>query len=85
MNLKSEATQGYNAGNKPDAVNPFIWSSASWLAFEAGRLLWQRGATAPYTAKIGRGYSINIESNGGNLFVFKFQGKDLTPTMERKG
>jgi hypothetical protein len=68
--LTTEARQGQGHG-----VNPFLWSSDSWLAFQAGRLL-DKGADI-VTASKGRGYSVKITLGSTDTVRFIFSGRKL--------
>lgn len=71
----------HGLGQEPIA-NPFMWSSTSWLLFEAGRV-WNRcGRSAPVAARKSRGYSVRIQT-AANDFVVEFVGDDLTPELRR--
>lgn len=49
------ALQGYRDG--ASATNPFLWSSASHIAFRVGQWLNETGRSAPRNARMSRGYS----------------------------
>jgi hypothetical protein len=78
-NISEAAGAGYHA----DAPNPHIWSSPSWLAFQAGRALHRHGASAPVTARMSRGFSIRVRTSGQTDFVVKFGPDLLCTTVER--
>jgi len=67
---------------KARTVNPFIWSSACWLLFEAGLLWANRGSSAPVAARKSRGYSVRVQTHA-NDWVIEFAGDDLTPSLRR--
>ena len=67
---------------KTGAPNPFIWSSACWMLFEAG-LLWANGGrSAPIIARKSRGYTVRVET-ADNVFIVAFVGDDLRPEVRR--
>jgi hypothetical protein len=62
--------------------NPYIWSSSSWMLFEAGRV-WNRcGRSTPVMARKSRGYSVRIDT-ADNRFVVNFVGDDLDSELRR--
>jgi hypothetical protein len=71
----------HGLGQEP-IKNPFIWSSACWLLFEAGRLWANGGRSAPIMARKLRGYSVKVQTSA-NDFLICFNGADLIPTIKR--
>jgi hypothetical protein len=72
--LTAECKAGYDA--TPDTRPPFLFSSPSWFAFRAGREV--RGMSGIKRCRMGRGYTVNIETMGGNKVVVSFAKYDLT-------
>jgi hypothetical protein len=67
---------------KARTSNPYIWSSACWMLFEAG-LLWANGGrSAPVAARKSRGYTVRVQT-AANDWVITFAGDDLTPSLRR--
>lgn len=52
--LTDRALQGYSSKE----ANPYLWSSASHIAFALGQLFQQTGRTAPRDVRMSRGLSI---------------------------
>lgn len=71
MNLNDYAQAGYE-GRQTDAM----WSSAAWLAEQAGKECRKIGLL-PIEAKMSKGYSVRINRN----YVVKFS----TATLEFEG
>jgi hypothetical protein len=65
-----------------ETKNPFIWSSACWMLFEAGRLWANGGRTLPIMARKSRGYTVKVQTSA-NDYLIAFQGKDLIPYLSR--
>jgi len=79
--LDSDFAQGMESIAAPIS-NPFMWSSTSWMLFEAGRV-WNRcGRSTPIMARKSRGYSVRIDT-ADNQFVVDFVGDDLEPELRR--
>ena len=81
-NLTQECIDGYKNADQTDwrdtaPANPFIWSSAAWMAFEAGEALGRHGVTAPRMASKSRGYSVKIRTQGGADYLYRLHGDDL--------
>jgi hypothetical protein len=60
--LTTQATEGYHG-----AVNPYLYSSPSWYAWEVGSYFLRSGRATPYNVRMGRGYTIHCS---GMLFKF---------------
>lgn len=61
--------------------NPYLFSSPSFYAFEAGRRMWAMGFTRPIKATMGRGYTVNLWT-ASNQFKATFPGdSDLRQTI----
>lgn len=73
-NLTAECKAGYQAPitDRP----PYLFSSAAWLGFMAGRQV--AAMSGIKRASMGRGYTVNIETTGGNRVVVAFAKPDLT-------
>ncbi len=67
--LTERAMAGYNAGNIP---NPFLWSSASHIAFGLGQWLHQTGRSPPRNVHMSRGFSIRT---GDMIIAWNKDGK----------
>lgn len=67
--LTNEAMQGYNAGN---VANPFLWSSASHIAFGLGQWLHQTGRSPPRNVRMSRGFTIRVNDM---LIAWRKDGK----------
>lgn len=65
-----------------ETKNPFIWSSACWMLWEAGRLWANGGRSAPIMARKSRGYSVKVQT-AANDFLICFDGSELTPSIKR--
>jgi hypothetical protein len=62
--------------------NPYMWSSTSWMLFEAGRV-WNRcGRSTPIMARKSRGYTVRVQT-AANEFLIAFVGDDLIPELRR--
>jgi hypothetical protein len=72
--LTTECKQGYEAPSGSRA--PFLYSSPAWLAFMAGQNV--RGMSGIKRCRMGRGYTVNVETAGGNKVVVSFAKNDLT-------
>lgn len=59
MDLTQAFLEGWNA-SQPDIDNPYLWSSPSWLAFDAGAKFYKLGASKPIRCKASRGYSLRV-------------------------
>lgn len=57
QDMTAEARQGFDAGG---AANPFLWSSASHMAFAVGAWLQSTGRTAPRDVRMSRGYTVRV-------------------------
>ncbi len=82
--LTAETIEGFDAleklstrDNPGGKRNPYLFSSDSWLAFEAGQALCERGLTRPERAHKSRGCSVRIVTSGQTEFLFKASGDDL--------
>lgn len=76
MNKHSDTTNAAQTAQiRPDLTNPYLFSSACWLAFEAGRAL--SAVSAVTGARMSRGYSVRATTRGGNTFVVAFTGARL--------
>jgi len=78
--LTQNAIEGWRAHYTPR--NPHLFSSPNWYAWAAGQALYQTGYCVPTKARMGRGYSVNVQT-AANDFIVKFP-KDA-PVIERKG
>lgn len=60
-------------------VNPHIFSSAMWMAHEAGKEVFQAGYRRPVACNTSRGMSVKLKlfATGERVFVVKFQGSNL--------
>ena len=77
--LLHQCLEGWDLAHKD---NPYLFSSDSWMAFQAGRRI--VAMCRPVKCRKSRGYSIVIETSGGSTCTLKFTGKNLeTITMER--
>jgi hypothetical protein len=71
--MTSAAISGYEA--KP---NQHLWSSAMWLAHQAGRALGDAGHGKPvYPVKVSRGYSVKCNTAEDGRMLVVFRGKRL--------
>jgi hypothetical protein len=61
MDLTEAFLSGFNAQD-PQTDNPFLWSSPSWLAFDAGGQFAKQGTSTPVKCKASRGCSLRIYS-----------------------
>lgn len=80
--ITTEAQAGFDDG--ATRTNQHLFSSAAWMAHEAGNALYNRGFTRPVKATMGRGYSINIWT-AANQFIVRFSKALIVCEVERKG
>ncbi len=71
--LLKEVLEGYAA--LPRTTNPYLYSSPAYLGFRAGQAL--VGFSIPKKARMSRGYSVRVETGGGNIITVKFSGESL--------
>lgn len=81
--LTQECIKGYRNADKTDwrdnaPANPFLWSSDSWLAFEAGEHMGRNGLTVPARVTKSRGYSVKVRTIGGTDFLYRATGDNLS-------
>jgi hypothetical protein len=69
--------EGYNAQDKIN--NPFMWSSDSWLVWDAGFLFGKKGYCQPIKVKKSRGYSVKVQTHA-NDFTIKYDTATLAKT-----
>lgn len=69
----TDLTSFAREGQKPETKNPHMWSSDSWMAFEAGRQI--AGSSDVKRAWKSRGHSVKIETKGGSTITVTFGGK----------
>jgi hypothetical protein len=81
--LTAQFMAGYNS---QDATidNPYLWSSDNWLAYDAGYVFAKRGASTPIKARKSRGYSVRVETAGGNEFVIQYDKYLRAISIDRK-
>ncbi len=77
--ITEAARSGYR---DPTNKNPFLESSPAWYGFEAGREHRRSGRTEITKATMGRGYSVNLETQSTRL-VAQF-GVALPPVIVRR-
>lgn len=86
VNLSQEAQNGWldrcqrPSGEELD--NAHIPTSPAWYAYEAGAAMAARGFTMPTKARMGRGYSVNVET-AATRFRVTFDKADR-PTVTRQ-
>ena len=71
--MPTDLTAYASEGQKPETKNPYMWSSDSWMAFEAGRQI--VGSSDVRRAWKGRGHSVKIDTMGGSTITVTFGGK----------
>jgi len=59
MDLTEAFLEGWNAAD-PQIDNPYLWSSPSWLAFDAGAYFYKLGVSKPTKCKASRGYTLRV-------------------------
>jgi hypothetical protein len=80
--LTNEFMAGWNCSNA-QIDNPYLWSSDSWLAFNAGAEFYKRGTSTPIKVRKSRGYSIRVYT-GDSEFTIKYDTATLSRyTIER--
>lgn len=57
-----------------------MFSSAVWLGHMAGEALSKHGSSAPVRASTSRGYSVRVQTAGGDEYTVKFLGDALDRT-----
>lgn len=79
--MKNDPTilQAAEAGYLGQPVNA-MFSSAIWLGHMAGEALSKHGSCAPVRACTSRGYSVRVETAGGDEYTVKFTGDALEHT-----
>ena len=70
------AIEGYNG-----TENTYIWSSATWYAYQAGEEMARRKLAPPLNCVMGRGHSVRIYNAAGLEFVAKFPGSSYNCDM----
>ena len=73
--MQRAADAGWNQGAA--GANPHLFSSAMWLAFEAGRAIKAANLSAPSRAKMSRGYSVRIKPCTSPEVRVVFEGAKL--------
>jgi hypothetical protein len=77
--MTTACQDGQNANPGPA---PHLWSSDLWMAFRAGQQM--AGTSLVVRCRKSRGHSIRAETIGGNAFIVKFAGKNLSSiTVDR--
>lgn len=78
MKLDPHMTEAAIAGFLGE-VNPHIFSSAMWMAHEAGKEMSLAGRRAPTACNTSLGMSVKLQlaDTGDQVFVVKFQGSNL--------
>jgi hypothetical protein len=71
--LTNECKEGYVAGI---SKCPYLHSSPSWLAWQAGQRL--VGMSSIKRARMSRGYSVRVETVGGSTLIVSFGRHDLS-------
>jgi hypothetical protein len=80
--VTEEALAGQNIpGEQPEPTNPHLYSSAAWMAWEAGRAI--RGRSSIHRAWMGRGYSVRIVTVGQADITVQFRGSPLAAFATR--
>jgi hypothetical protein len=83
MDLTDAMLEGWNASD-PQIDNPYLWSSPSWLAFDAGAAFYKLGTSKPVKCKASRGYTLRVYS-AVNEWIAK-PGRNLDGwQFDRKG
>ncbi len=72
-----QATEAGYLGHPVEAM----FSSAVWLGHMAGAALSKYGSLAPVQATTSRGYSIRVQTAGGDEYTVKFLGDCLDRTQ----
>jgi hypothetical protein len=71
--MPTDLTAYAREGQKPETTNPYMRSSDSWMAFEAGRQI--VGMSDVKRAWKSRGHSVKIDTKGGSTVTVTFGGK----------
>lgn len=81
-NLTAEFIEGYNAQDA-QIDNPYLWSSDSWLAYDAGAAFAKYGYSTPTRAAKSRGYSLRVQT-AANDFTITYNAALSAAVIVRK-
>lgn len=71
--LTSECKAGYEAA--ADTNPPYFYSSAAWMGFKAGQAV--SAMSGVRRCRMGRGYTVNVDTTGGNRVVVTFDKTNM--------